>query len=290
MSRMSRRRLWLTILILACTPTITWAQVGRTFVSVEAFVGLARVVHVGKIVELKAIEYDQPLTDTQKIGKPYRLVFAVSETIRGEKVEGEEAERLELVLSLQSSYDLAYLREQGAELMLVGGPNSLRTLPRPEIGIEEQGQRVDGEWYQFRLLDPLPIPKSGNSEFGDPAEIAAQLNRSYDACRMFTSDLEVVQGRKAILQRARAFAKEHTQQLSGVSLRVPNDFGALVGSPNAYCMITLPICPATQQTLTALKADPSRILRRIKSEDEEWWLSHVRAEIDKALAKFAESE
>jgi hypothetical protein len=281
----SRTQFCLVILLLACTPAVARAQVGRIFVSVEAYVGLARVVHVGKIVELEAIEYDKPLTRTQKIGKPYRLVFEVSETIRGEPVE-----RLELVFSLQSTHHLAYLREQSAEIMLVGGPDNLHTLPRAEIGIEEQGKRVDGEWYQFRLLDPLAVPQPGSDESEKAAEHAAQLNKEYDSCRMFTSDLQIVQGRKAILQQARAFAKENTKLLSGVSLRVPNEFGELVGSPNAYCAITLPICPATKQTLTALKADPGRILRRIKSEDEDYWLSHLPAEIDKALAAFADND
>lgn len=274
-----RRQLGLVLLLLACTPAACLAQVGRIFVSVEAFVGLARVVHVGKIVELKPIEYDQPLTRTQQIGKPYRLVFAVSETIRG-----DHAERLNLVLSLQSTHNLAYLREQAAEIMLVAGPDSLHTLPRAEIGIEEQGERVDGQWYHFRLLEPLPIPKPGSPDSANSAKIASQLNKSYDACRMFTSDLQIVEGRQAILKRARAFAKEHTKQLAGVPLYVPNDFGALVGSPNAYCAITLPVCAQTKQTLTALQADPTPILRRLGSSDNatrSWLLS----EIEKALGK-----
>jgi hypothetical protein len=57
-------------------------------------VGQARIVHVGKIVELEPIEYGKPLTDKEKTGiKPYRLVFEVSETLRGDEVK-----RLELVL------------------------------------------------------------------------------------------------------------------------------------------------------------------------------------------------
>jgi hypothetical protein len=272
------------ILLLVCAPTVGWAQVGRIFVSVEAYVGLARVVYVGKIVEIKPIGYDKPLTRTQQIGKPYQLVFDVSETIRGERIE-----RLELVLSLQSTRDLAYLREQAAEIMLVGGPDSLRTIPRAEIGIEEQGKRVDGEWYQFRLLEPLAIPAAGGGESDRSAEHASQLNKTYDSCRMFTSELEIVQGRKAILERARAFAKENTKLLSPVSLRVPNEFGALVGSPNAYCAITLPLCPATRATLTALKDDPGRVLRRIEPRDKDYTLSRLLVETDKALALFPDS-
>ena len=54
-------------------PSIGWAQDGRTYVSVEAYVGLARAVHVGTIVELEQIEYEKPLTGNQELGKPYRL-------------------------------------------------------------------------------------------------------------------------------------------------------------------------------------------------------------------------
>jgi hypothetical protein len=268
------------LLLVACVPAVSWAQVGRVFVSAEAYVGLARVVHVGKIVELKQIEYEKPLTSTQKLGKPYRLVLEVSETIRGNAVE-----RLELVLSLQSTHYLEFMREQSVEIMLVGGPNSLRTIPRAEVGIEEQGKPVDGEWYQFRLLDPVKVPKSGAK-----AEIGSQLNKAYDSCRMFTNQLEIVEGRVAILKKARAFAKDHTKLLSGVSLIVPNEFGALCGSPNAYCAITLPICPGTKKMLVGLKDNPGRILRRIESRDKEYDLSRLLAEIDKALVKFPEDD
>jgi len=276
----SRARICVVILLLAWAPAVGWAQVGRVFVSAEAYVGLARVVHVGKIVELKQIEYEKPLTFTQKLGRPYRLVFEVSETIRGDHIE-----RLELVLSLQSTHYLQYMREQSVEVMLVGGPNHLDRTPDATVGIEEQGGRVDGEWYQFRLLEPLKVPETGSG-----AEIASQLNKVYDSCRMFTNELEIVEGRKAILQRARDFAKEHTNMLSGVSLIVPNEFGALCGSPNAYCAIMLPMCPDTRTTLTALKDDPGRILRRIESRDEGYNLSRLLAETDKALAMFPDGD
>ena len=271
-------RVWqgFVVLLLALVPVSGSAQTGRDFVSAEAYVGLARVVHVGKIVELKQAEYEKPLTSTQKIGKPYRLVFKVSETIRGTEVE-----RLELVLSLQTVRFLEYMRDQSAEIMLVGGPHYLDHFPMAEIGIEEQGKRVDGEWYQFRLLDPVKVPESGSG-----AEIARDLNGIYDSCRMFTNELEIVAGREAILKRARAFAKENTKMLSGVFLIVPNEFGALCGDPNAYCGITLPICPGTKKTLADLKDDPGRILRRLESRHEGYYRPHLLAEIDKALAMF----
>ena len=265
-------------LLLVLVPCSASAQVGRILVSAETYVGLSRVVYVGKIVGLERIEYKKPLTSTQKLGKPYRLVFQVAETIRGKKVK-----RLRLVLSLQSTSDLNYLRDHSVEIMLVGGQTRLNRYPGPEIGIEEQGKRVDGDWYYFRVLDPVEVPKSG-----EEAVIAAQINRSYDSCRMFTNELKIVAGKEAILKRVRAFAKKHPKGLSGVLLWVPNEFGALCGSPNAYCMIRLPVCSETKATLLGVKKDPGLILRRIKSRNEKYNRSTLLTAVNKALAVFRE--
>jgi hypothetical protein len=264
------------IVLLVWMPSVVWAQVGRGFISVEAYVGLARVVHVGKIVELEQIEYEKPLKRIQTVGRPSRMVFEVRETIRGEKTE-----RLELVLALQSTHFLEYMRDHSVEIMLVAGPNRIDSSPRAEIGIEEQGKRLDGEWYQFRLLSPINVPKSAEAD-----SIASQLNNMYDSCRMFTNELEIVEGREAILKRARAFAKEHPDMLSAVSLRVPNEFGALCGTPNVYSMITLPMCPSTKKTLAAVKDDPSRVMGRVEARYEDFDRSQMLTSIDKALAMF----
>ncbi|MCY2967132.1 MAG: hypothetical protein NT069_26425, partial [Planctomycetota bacterium] len=127
-------------LLLASVPVVASAQVGRGFVSAEAYVGVGRVVYVGKILEIRQIDYGKPLTDTQKLGQPYRLVFEVSETIRGDEVK-----RLELVLSLQNTIYLEYMRDRSVEIMLVGGSTRLDRFPGAEVGIEEQGKRVDDE-------------------------------------------------------------------------------------------------------------------------------------------------
>jgi hypothetical protein len=266
------------VLLLAMVPGSASAQVGRIFVSAEAYVGLSRVVYVGKIVGLERIEYEKPLTSTQKLGKPHRVVFEVGETIRGKEVK-----RLQLVLSLQNTIYLKYMRDHAVEIMLVGGPTRLNRYPSPVVGIEEQGKRVDGEWYYFRVLDPVKVPKAG-----DEAVIAAQINKSYDSCRMFTNEFEIVAGKQAILKRVRAFAKKHPKTLSGVMVRVPNEFGRLCGDPNAYCLIRLPVCPETKATLLALKKDPGLILRRIKSRDEKYNRSMLLTAVNKALAVFEE--
>jgi len=241
--------------LLAMMPILSSAQTGRTFVSVEAYAGFARIIHVGKIVEIKKINYEseQPLEHIQKMGKPYRVIIEVTETIKG-----DDTKRLELILSLQNSYYLEHMREHSLEFMLVGGRHHLDSYPSPKVGIEEQGERMDGEWYQFRLLDLLKIPDSK-----DDASIVKQLNSYYDNGKMFTNELKIIQGREAILKRVRAFSKEHNSMLSGDWLRIPNEFAALCGSTNAYCGLTLPRSPSTMKTLAAFKADPDLFMKRI---------------------------
>ena len=265
-------------LLLVMAPVSASAQVGRIFVSAEAYAGVSRIIYVGKIVELQRIDYEKPLTSIQKLGKPHRLVFEVGETIRGQKLE-----RIELVLSLQNTVYLEYMRGHALEIMLVAGPTSLRQFPSAEVGIEEHGKRVAGDWYQFRVLDPLETPASGVEK-----EMASQINTQYDSGRMFTAELEVVAGGKEILKHVRDFAKKHPETLSTVMLQVPNEFGALCGSPNAYSAITLPVCLETKATLEAIKADPGRIIRRIKPRDEQYFdRAWQGAEVDKALAVFS---
>lgn len=265
---------------LAWLPVSGSAQVGRLFVSAEAYVGSARAIHVGTIVGLEKIEYGKPLTATQKLGKPNRLSFRVSETIRGRDVE-----TLDIVLSLQSTYHLEFLRKHSIGIMLVRAPVSLTRFHGAEIGIEEQGERVDGYWYHFRVLDPVEIPADA-----DGAEAAAQINNSYDSGRMFTHELGIVTGREAILDRVRAFAKRHDKMLPTIYLLVPNGFGALCGSPGAYCGITLPVCAETRKTLVALKADPGSVLRRYKSRDKKRERAWLQDEIEKALAALKKAE
>lgn len=252
------------------------AQTGRGFVSAEAYAGGGRILYVGKIGGLERIEYDKPLTDLQKIGKPYRLVFDVSETIRGREVK-----RVELVLSLQITVYLEHMRDRAVELLLVGGPIRLDHYPAAEMGIEEQGAPAEGQWYQFRLLDPVEVAASSPE-----AAIAEQINTYYDSCRMFTHQFEIVAGKGAILDRVRAFVKKHPEPTPVVTMGIPNAFGALVGSPNAYCMLTLPVCAESKTALEAVRDDPGPILRRAKYHDGGPARDWLAAEAAKALSHF----
>lgn len=278
-----KKATWIVLLLLlAYAPG--FSQMGRYFVSVEAFVGFARVVYVGKIVEMRQAdgESDETLTRTQKIGKPHELIFEVSETIRG-----ADRKRLKVLLSLQSTHLLEFMRDHSTEILLIAGSDRFSGSPGPKVGISEMGKRVDGDYYHFRLLDPIPVPEAGADETA--ASLALQINGRNDSCRMFTHELDIVSGREAILERARAFAKQHPKVLPTTTLSVPNEFGALVGNPNAYCEIVLPVCPVSRKTLEKVREDPGVFLRRAKprtiSVDTDFHRERMRSSAEKALSK-----
>lgn len=244
--------------LLALAPALTFAQRGRGFTAVESYVALGESVHFGKITKLEQIEYRKPLSGVQTYGKPYRLTFAVEETIRG-----KQAKQIELVLALLNKRLLEAMRDFGSEVMMVGGPNRIDDDPDPEIGVEEDGKRVDGHWYQFRFLD---APTRAEQQ-KDP-DLVKQILITYNEGKMFTVDLRVVRGRYAILQCARAFAKKHKEMTESVWLRVPNAFGELVGYANAYCGIMLPVCHETERTLVALLKNPALVLDKIGRQQD----------------------
>lgn len=270
-------RMTVAVLLLALMPLVAQAQMGRHFGSAEGYAGLARVIHVGKVVEVAVVAYEKPLEGPQKIGKPHRVVMEVGETIRGEAVK-----KFELVLALQTTAYLEYVRDHAIPVMLVGGPQRMDSFPAGEIGIEAQGQPVAGETYQFRVLDAVEVTESGDGA----AAAVRQININYDSGRMFTNELGVVSGNAAILERVRAFSKKHPEALAPVTLQVPNEFGRLVGDPGAYCSILFPICPETRATLEAVRKDPGIILRRIKVPNVERSAEAIVAEVEKALAGF----
>jgi hypothetical protein len=255
------------------------AQVGRSFTAVEAYVARGKVVYVGRISKLELIEYTEPLTGSQVYGKPYRVTFDVSEVIRGPK-----RSIFHFILALQSTPDLQYMLDHRLEIMLVAGPNRIDSVPSPEVGIEEEGVPVHDYWYHFRILDPLPESKPGERTVLD------QLGTNYDSGRMFTYDLKIVKGREQILSRARVFAKRYPDPLPAVWLYVPNDFAALVGYPNAYCMITLPVCAETNQVILELVRHPERMAARMKVEDRKKHLGEIQANAIRALRPFPNAE
>ncbi|MEZ5941740.1 MAG: hypothetical protein R3C18_10125 [Planctomycetaceae bacterium] len=274
-------RLNILTLLLTLLPLPAIAQTGREFIAAETYVAASRIVYLGKIIELKETTYDGPLTEIQKFGKPYRLAFAVDETIRGEEIE-----RLDLILSLQSTIYLEYMRDHSIELMLAAGPKRLDRNAGARIGIAEQGKPTgEEERYHFRILETVEVPDTGVEQ-----QVATQINQMYDSARMFTASFDVATGREEILKHVRQFASKYKTTLPTVMVRVPNEFGALCGNPNAFCSITLPVCPETKTTLLAIQDDPNLIMHRIQSRNEAYDRELLAAEVGKTLTIFSEDK
>ena len=117
----------------------------------------------------------------------------------------------------------------------------------------------------WAMLPGVASAQTGRKFVSLEAAIVALVNLAYNDCRMSTNELEVIEGREAILKGARASAKVCAEVVPDIPLRVPNEFGSLVGSPNAYCMIALPVCPTTTKTLTNV-SDAERLDNQLTKE------------------------
>jgi hypothetical protein len=176
--------------------------------------------------------------------RQYRLTFTVSEAIRGPKLASTE-----FVVSVQRLTNLQYFRDHATELLLIGS-----TAP----GDENYVQGVDDLRYSFRILQPLPAK-------GDA--VAAQINTDLDSGRMFGVDLALLTTKSEILRRAREFTRKHPEVTSTLWLQVPNDFARRCGYPNAFAVISLPICPETASTLVSLLRNPDQVTRFVSLKD-----------------------
>jgi hypothetical protein len=244
------RHCWIAGLVLVAPCISISAQRGRAFVSIEAHVGTASTVHVGFVKQLEPIEYEIP-KDGFYPGKPYRVTFTVSETIKG-----VSAKSMNLVLCLQHTFNLEYLRDNRIEVMLVGTNQYLDE--HAEIGLERPGMR-----YSFRILQPILFPTSSPST----EWTGQQLNVSQNSGRMFDLNLDVISRRDEILKRARAFAKKHPEVLQADYIGVPNEFAVKCGYTDAYCLITLPLCPESKKLAHKLEKKPDRLLKDVKEAD-----------------------
>ncbi|MFZ4508091.1 MAG: hypothetical protein ACOYON_10400 [Fimbriimonas sp.] len=251
----------LAIVSLLLLPT----QRGRAFVSVEAHVGTATGVYVGHVKSLAKIDHEKPNTGFYP-GDPHKVTFEVDETIKGPK-----AKSLDLILTLQNTFNLTYLRENQVEVMLVA--SSQYVDEESEVGLEPLGSR-----YSFRILKPVVHPE------GRPETkwIGDQFNISQNAGRMFDINLNVLTSRNQIFRQARAFAKKYPGELKHFYFIVPNEFGVKCGYTNAFCGITLPLCPESQRLMQSLRKDPSRLLRDVKPAE----LESQRSGVTKSIAQF----
>ena len=260
---------WIAVLALLGLWILTPAQRGRAFVSIEAHVGTASSVHVGFVKQLEPTQYEKPKEGFYP-GEPYRVTFAVSETIKG-----APAQSLDLILTLQHTFELEYLRDNKIEVMLVATNQYIDE--EAELGLAPPGSR-----YSFRILQPIRHPKdTPKTEW-----IGEQLNVSFNEGRMFDLKLNVVSRREEILKRARAFAKKYPEVLKAEYISVPNEFGAKCGYPNAFCLITLPLCPESKALALQLEKNPSRLLKDVREKDLEWQRKSVVEGLKRFLSRF----
>lgn len=239
----------LTAVFAAAAPTPITVQRGRAFISVESHVGSAFLVAVGKVKSFEPVTYKKP-DETFYPGTPYRVSFAVAEFIKGKSVSD-----LPLILCLQRTETLPFLRDQQTEVMLVGSQEPIDE--EAELGLEPTGSH-----YSFRILRPLPV-----TEKTSPSHwIADQLNTSMNRGQMFDLNLRVLSRREDILARARSFVKKHPGVLNCGFLSVPNEFGVKCGYTNAYCGISLPLCSETRELAIRLKKDDRWILQDVVAE------------------------
>lgn len=265
-----------TWLFLSLASMNAYAQRGRAFVSVEAHVAASRFVHVGAIksLELTEIPAKEGRTAPTMHGKPYRLVFETTETIRGAK-----SKTVELLLDLQYAHDLEHLLENKTELLLVGSPSDQDE--DAKVGYRETENGFERERYSLRPLRKLPTTKPGDTQ-----SIEWQLNTTFNSGRMFCLDFTVARSREAVLKKARAFARTHPEVLPTFWIIVPNEFGVQCGYTNAYCGITLPVCKETEEILRSLLRSPERVLHDVPEATRTLARATFLEEIQKGLKQF----
>lgn len=243
---------WEAILSLLILTAAGFAQRGRGFITIEAHVGLAHSVNIGSIKSIEPSDYTFPPED-QYYGKPYKITFSVTETIKG-----PAAKSLSFVLALQHTTEISYLKENNVELVLFHSDRF-----SDEEG--EFGPGIPGSFYSFRILEKLKSDRNGPL----PRTTADQLNINLNEGRFFDLNLNVIPGRDNILRKARAFAKKYPGTLKVNHLMVPNSFAAQCGYPNAYAIVILPMCEETKKVIAKLVKNPDRLLKFSPESDRE---------------------
>lgn len=256
-------------LLLLC-PAV-FAQRGRGFITIEAHVGIAHSVNVGRIDSIEPSDYTFPPED-QYYGKPYKITFSVTETIKGPK-----AKSLSFDLALQHTTEINYLKENNIELVLF----------HSDVFSDEEGEfgpGTPGNFYSFRILEKLE--SAGNGSL--PRTTADQLNINLNEGRFFDLNLNVISGRDNILRKARAFAKKYPGTLKVNHLMVPNSFASQCGYPNAFAILLLPICNETKKVIAKEAKNFNQLLKFTPESARKQQKTFFSAELSKFLALFDE--
>jgi hypothetical protein len=268
--RLSRQKLvnlrpWV-LLVTAFLSVSAFAQVGRGFVTIESHVGSSQFVYLGRIVRLEAVPPSER-SSFPAYERQYRLSFKVTEAVRGPRVASTE-----FVISVQRLTNLQYFRDHATELLLIAS-----TAPGDENYVQGAGDLR----YSFRILQPLPDNENA---------IAGQINTDLDSGRMFGVDLVLLGSRSEILRRARAFTRKHPEVTSTLWLQVPNDFARRCGYPNAFAVLSLPVCPETARTLVSLLRSPDQVTRFVSPKDRLISRSWLVREVLRQLEPFPTKE
>lgn len=273
------RLLKVLLMVLGCLPLLVAAQTGRGIVTAEAFVGRAHSVYVGTIRSLDGADSKVPIDSNKHYGQAFRMIFDVSETIRG-----KAKSQVTIILLLQHSIYLDYLVRHHVELAIAVGKNCRVGDIGSETIVEVDGQNLLGEEMQFRILEKL----RAEEDFGIGPE-AREFNVSMDEGKMFDFEFNLLTSRDEVLKHFRAFEKKHPKVLPTIWVRVPHQFGRLCGYTNAYMGVGFPVCAETKATLQKMVDHPEAFMERYESKDPE---ADRKAFIEagkKGLADFDES-
>lgn len=233
-------------LTLALAPIAVAAQRGRAIVSIEALVGSAEAVYVGRVtkVDPESPDLDKPVYD-----RVTHIIFKVLETIRGTALAS--------VTLPYHSYAAVFqaLRDRKTEILIAfsRGYRGWDTLS----GFNPVPSSETSRHVYVHALAPVP----GADRLQDPA---GDFNVASDYGRMFGTDLTVLNRRDAILRRARAFQQRFPDPVGTVEMGLPRGFFELVGYANAYGSVSLAKTADTERALRSLVSDPSRFLKRYK--------------------------
>ncbi|MBS1715808.1 MAG: hypothetical protein JST30_15885 [Armatimonadetes bacterium] len=242
--------------------------------SVEAMVGSSDAVYVGRIVRIEtpAGEESKPVYD-----RTSRIVFAVSETIRGPKI------RETVFLNRSHHSDLDALRDLKVELLYAIGQGHRGWDPEKRYVPVDPAPSAFGTYGYLHSLAPIKEAKS-------PDHPAADFDVASDQGRMFGADLSVVRSRKDILKRAREYQRKHPETVGTVELGLPDGYFDLVGYHNAFGIVALPKTAETGVTLRRIVEEPERLLARYRPRDWAEDRNRLVAEAVRVLSEFPDPE
>ena len=220
-----------------CSVGLAWAQIGKTHPTLESKAGQAVAIYRGHITGVKRevlVAKNQPLPDGTSYSDGvvvYRFQLRIAETLKGRPAAT-------IALSKKTSaYDRridAWAKARTEFLWFVGPPR--KPLSKP---IHAQ---PPGPSWNFLRFGPAVAPE-----------------RSYSkphALPIFSMDLQILRTPKAVLARARAFAKAHPKALPLTRMRLPRSLAHHCKGAGDANRIILPVVPELEAIARRMIAKP----------------------------------